>query len=430
MTRDITPTSNYQPRVVDEELQQFLAGLPAVSLEGPKGVGKTVTASRIAQTAYRLDDPSTLELVRAQSDRLCIGAEPILVDEWQRYPPAWDVVRRTVDADPRPGRFVLTGSATPERAGTHSGAGRIVTLRMRPLTLPERGIEVPTVSLQRVLTGSRPEVEGSTVVNLDAYVKEILAGGFPGMRPSSDRARRAALNGYLDRIVDTEIPELGVQVRHPGTLRRWLSAYAAATATTASYDTIRDAASTGEGGKPAKTTTIPYREALERIWILEPLQAWAPTNNHLSRLTFTPKHHLVDPALAARLSGISSETLLSGKGPEAIPRDGTFLGSLFESLTTMSLRVFAQASEARVFHFRTKGGEREVDLIVERDDHRIVAIEVKLSATVDDKDVKHLLWLREQLGENFLDGIVITTGAHAYRRTDGIAVVPLALLGT
>jgi predicted AAA+ superfamily ATPase len=188
-------------------------------------------------------------------------------------------------------------------------------------------------------------------------------------------------------------------------------------------------ATAGAEAEPAKTTAIAYREALERIWVLDPLAGWAPTHSHLHRLTMAPKHHLVDPALAARLVGIGAGALLSGDGPAAVPRDGTFLGSLFESLGTLSVRVFARAAEARVFHFRTRGSEHEVDLIVERDDHRIVAMEVKMSETVVADDVRHLRWLREKLGEQVIDSVVLTTGAHAFRRDDGIAVVPLALLG-
>lgn len=186
---------------------------------------------------------------------------------------------------------------------------------------------------------------------------------------------------------------------------------------------------TGKAQKPAKTTTIPYREALERIRVLEPLAAWAPTTSHLNRLVSSPKHHLVDPALAARLVGLDRQALLSGQGPAAVTRDGTFLGSLFESLTALSLRVFAQAAEARVFHFRTKGGEREVDFVLERDDRSVIALEVKLSETVDDRDVRHLRWLKDRIGDRLLDAAVVTTGRHAYRRPDGIGVVPLALLG-
>jgi predicted AAA+ superfamily ATPase len=174
---------------------------------------------------------------------------------------------------------------------------------------------------------------------------------------------------------------------------------------------------------------IPYRDALQRIWVLDPVPAWAPTHNHLKKLIGSPKHHLVDPALAARLAGLDIDALLRGAGPKSAPEDGSFLGQLFESLATLNLRVFAQAQEARTFHMRTQQGLHEVDIIIERGDQRVVGVEVKLSESVIDEDVKHLAWLKEKLGDQMLDGIILTTGMTAYRRRDGFGVVPLALLG-
>jgi len=148
---------------------------------------------------------------------------------------------------------------------------------------------------------------------------------------------------------------------------RRANAFPAASSTTASFETIRDAATSGEGEKPAKTTTQPYRDVLERLWVVDPVPAWVPTHNHIRRLSSPPKHQLADPALAARLLGLDADALLSGGAGDApLPRDSSFLGALFESLLTLSLRVYAQASEARVFHLRTSGGEHEIDLIVER----------------------------------------------------------------
>ena len=208
-----------------------------------------------------------------------------------------------------------------------------------------------------------------------------------------------------------------------------MEAYAAATATTASYERIRDAATSGQREKPSKTTTQPYRDVLERLWLLDPVPAWLPSRNRLARLSSSPKHHLADPALAARLLGADARTLLQPRlGGPRIPRDGTLLGALFESLVTLSFRVYAQASEARVGHLRTWSGEREIDLIVESD-RGVLAIEVKLGRTPDDRDVRHLLWLRQQLGEELLDALVVTSGRTAYRRPDGVAVVPAALIG-
>jgi predicted AAA+ superfamily ATPase len=420
----------YQPRVVDLELDELLGSVAAIALEGAKGVGKTATALRRAATVHRLDDPEERALAQADLRRLATGATPILVDEWQRLPPVWDVVRRAVDDDRSPGQFLLTGSAMPGGAPTHSGAGRIVTVRMRPMALSERGLAAPTVSLRRLLDGARSPIGGSSHLRLEDYAREIVASGFPGVRDLGDRARRAQLDGYLLRIAEHEFPDLGRRLRNPAALRRWMTAYAAATSTTATFETIREAATGGSGEKPARTTVQPYLDTLERLWIVEPVPAWLPTRSSVARLAAPPKHQLADPALAARLLGVGIDGLLGGHViTPPIPRAEPLLGTLFESLVTLSVRVYAQAAEASVMHLRTKGGEREVDLIVELDDRRVLAVEVKLGRTVNDNDVRHLAWLRDQLGDDLLDAVVVTTGETAYRRPDGVAVVPAALLG-
>lgn len=419
----------YRRRVVDDELDELLPGVAALALDGAKAVGKTATAAARSGTTYLLDDPRALAVVQGDPERVLEGTPPVLLDEWQLYPQVWDLVRRAVDRDPTPGRFLLTGSASPRTPPTHSGAGRIVRVQMRPLTLAERGIDT-SVSLAGLLSGARPRITGSTDVGLEDYVDEIVSGGFPGLRGLPPRAVRAQLDGYLGRVVDRDFPEQGQEVRRPDALRRWMAAYAAATSTTASYEVIRDAATSGHGDKPARSTTGPYRDTLERLWLLDPVPAWSPGLNHLKRLGSAPKHHLVDPALACRLLQVGPETLLDGAdaGPP-VPRDGTLLGALFESLVTLCVRVYAQGAEASVGHLRTKGGEREVDLVVSRDDGKVVAVEVKLAAHATADDGKHLRWLGEQLGPRLLDSVIVTTGRDAYRRPDGIAVVPAALLG-
>jgi predicted AAA+ superfamily ATPase len=424
------PPTTYLPRTVDGLLDQLLDGLAAIALEGPKGVGKTRTARRRAAEFFDLSDPATLELVRGDPSRLTTAKTPLVIDEWQCFPAAWDFVRRAVDDDPTPGRFLLTGAASPQSRSLHSGAGRIVRLRMRPLSLAERTVAEPTVSLAGLLSGARPAVRGTCAMRLEDYAREVVAGGFPALRPLAAAVQKVALDSYLERIVDRDVPEAGQSIRRPDALRRWLTAYAAATGTTATFETIRDAATGGSANKPAKTTVITYRDVLERIWILDPVEAWLPTRNHLRALSAGPKHHLTDPALAARLLGVDANALLRGQtGGPMIPRDGTLLGKLFESLVTLGVRVAAEAVGARVRHLRTSEGRREVDLIVVRDDHRIVAIEVKLAQSVDDDDVRHLRWLAEKIGDDLLDAVVVTTGGEAYRRADGIAVVPAGALG-
>ena len=422
--------NGYLPRIVDFELDELLDGLPAISIEGPRAVGKTETALRRAATVYRLDDAAQAEILRGEPGRMVTGDSPILVDEWQRMPYSWDLVRRAVDRDPSAGRFLLTGSAAPAEAPTHSGAGRIVTVRMRPLSLAERSLDETTVALSELLSGRRPPLEGETDVGLADYAAEVVRSGFPAIRVLPDRLRRAQLDGYIERIVEHDISDLGRNVRDRATLRRWMTAFAAATSTTASYATIRDAATPGEPDKPARATTTAYRNMLEQLWMVEEVPAWLPTGNRFRRLAASPVHQLADPALAARLLGVDVDALIEGVdvGPP-IARDGTLLGALFESLVTLSVRTYAQHNEAQVSHLRTRAGEQEVDLIVERADGGVVALEVKLSALVNDHDVRHLHWLAKRIGPRLADAAVITTGRAAYRRRDGIGVIPAALLG-
>ncbi|MEO6125723.1 MAG: DUF4143 domain-containing protein [Ilumatobacteraceae bacterium] len=422
---------SYTRRWVDDELDELIAdGAAAIVVEGAKAVGKSTTATARVETVWALDQPAVRELVAADPVRV-LGSESVLIDDWQHVPAVWDAVRRAVDNGASPGQILLTGSATPIDHGTHSGAGRIITLRMRPMTLPERGVSEPTVSIRGLLAGSRDPVGGTSNVDLSVYADEILRSGFPAIRAGGDRVRRAQLRGYIDRVIDRDIADMvGTRVRNVAALRRWLTAYAAATATTASYEQIRDAATSGDGDKPARSTTQPYRDALEALFILEPLAAWEPSRNPLSELTRTPKHHLVDPALAASLLRVDAGALLTDDtGPAPIPRDGSLFGALFESLVTQTLRVGAQRAESSCGHLRTQRGEHEVDVIVERADGRVIAFECKLSASVNDADVRHLHWLADRIGSDLLDAVVVTTGPQAYRRPDGIAVVPLALLG-
>lgn len=406
--------------------------LSAIALEGAKAVGKTATASERAASVLDLTDERLRQILAADPEQITVLVEPVLIDEWQLLPSLWDRVRRAVDQDPRGGRFLLTGSASPAPGvRIHSGAGRIVSVTMRPMSFAERDICSPSVSLSALLNGESEKVEGATDVDVPRYVDEILRSGFPGIRNLPDRARTLALDSYLTRIVDRELPENGVSVRRPAALRAWLAAYAAATSSDASYGAILNAATASETDKPARQTVAGYRDHLQRIFVLDPVPAWIPAFSPLKRLTQSPKHHLVDPALSARLVGVGIDALLRGKGPSASarPAAGTWLGALFDSLVTQSLRVYASSADATVGHLRTKNTEHEVDLIVERADRGIVAVEVRLSGTVSDRDVRHLHWLKSQLGEQIIDLVVVNTGPGAYRRADGIAVVPLALLG-
>jgi len=422
--------ARYLRRLVDDQLDRVFAGLPAVAIEGARGVGKSETAKRRARSVLQLDRRDQLSVIGASPDLVLRQERPVLIDEWQFVPETWNVIRRAVDADRRGGQFLLTGSAWPTgKLHIHSGAGRITRLHLRPMGLSERGIVAPTVSLTVLAAGSgTADVYGRSEMSLHDYTDEITASGFPGIHRLEAAERRLTLQRYVASALDHDLSEAGVRVRRPAALRGWLSAYAAASSTTASYTKILDAATGGESDQPARPTTVVYREALERLWLLDPLPAWLPAATPLKRLASAPKHHLADPALAAILLDVSRDSLLRGKGATVGGTDA-LLGALFESLAALTVRAIASAHGFGSFHMRTRGGEHEIDLIVELGDGRILAIEVKMSDTVDDRDVRHLLWLRRTLGERVADIAVLNCGPIAHRRGDGVAVIPLALLG-
>ena len=306
---------------------------------------------------------------------------------------------------------------------------------MRPLSLFERHLAAPTVRLSDMLaatgdTDGLPVIEGSANLALTDYVREVVASGFPGIRDLPERARQAHMRSYVERIADVEFVEQGHRVAKPASLRAWMEAYSAASATTASYNAILDAATPGDSDKPSRVTTGQYRVMLARLFLLDPVPGWVPATNALTRLAQAPKHHLVDPALAAQILGVTENSLLSAAPDRNRPQfgDGFLLGQFFESLVALSLRVYAQHNSATVSHLRTKNGDHEIDFIVQGADRRVAVLEVKLSPLVDDKDVVHLKWLRQKLGPGLADAAVITTGTDAYRRNDGIAVIPASLL--
>lgn len=418
----------YRRRIIDDVLDDALTELPALCITGAKGVGKSETASRRVRTVLNLAERRSRTAAEGNYDLITQLAPPIFIDEWQLAPHTWDRVRTAVDDGADPGSYVLAGSARINpRTRIHSGAGRIVELILRPLSLYERGICQATVSLAALFTG-KVEITGVSPLAVGDYVEEILASGFPGIRGLSPANRREKLQEYLVRTIDHELVDNGMAVRRPDALGQWLKAYGAASATTTSYRTISHAASSGHDKVPARNTVDSYRAHLLRLHILDPIPAWTPVMSPLKYLAKSPKHHLVDPALAAHMMGIGRDGLLLGRGQRLGAHEGTWCGALFESLAAQSVRVYADAIGARVTHLRTSGGEHEIDLMVESPDGKIVAAEVKLAETVSDKDCTHLLWLKEQLGEKVADLIILYTGPHAYRHKSGVAVIPLALL--
>lgn len=424
-------------RLIDKYLLDLMTEVPAIAVEGLKGVGKSVSASRHSNTVFELDQLRDKTLIENDMSILSKEPPPVLIDEWQKIPAVWDFVRRSVDKQGQPGAFLLTGSAKNTNLDIHSGAGRILKLRMYPLSLEERGIENPTVFLSALLNQEKQcsaLISGTTSINFSVYMDEILASGLPAIRNYTPIRRRQMLSTYLEYLLSHEFSQQGIKIRQPRLLMRWLTAYAAATSSDAGYSEILDAATAGEGEKPSAKTTSAYREALERLWLIDELPVWLRGEDYFSRLKVTPKHYLADPAFTAQLLNFDIETLTRGKNSKNIAetmfddRKGAITGRLFESLIQLSLRTYTTVNDATLSYIRTRNGDHEVDFIISKG-KKVVAIEVKMKQEIAGGDVKNLLWLKETMKDDLTDMLVICTGPVAYRRDDGVAVVPAALLG-
>jgi len=426
----------YYDRLIEPYLKALMQEFPAIAIDGLKGVGKTVSSKRLASTVFELDKPRDYDLIANIPNILLSEERPILIDEWQRFPPVWDYVRRAVDDGAKPGTFLLTGSIANTDTNIHSGAGRIVRRRMYPLSLVERNVEKPTVSLGKMYAAAKPfgsSISGKTDVSSPKYIVEVAASGLPEFRELSSENRKIAFESYFANMLSHEFSQQGVRLRQPETLLRWLRAYAASVSTDAGYTEILDASTAGESHKPAAKTTIAYREALENLWILDELPPWIEGEDFFSGLKRSPKHYLADPAFAAYLLGLD-ESIMSGakdwptRAERFDKKYGSILGRLFEALMHLCLNTYAGVNNAKLYFAKTQRGEHEVDFIIQKNS-KVIACEVKFSPTVAPSDGKHLRWLIDKIGSECCDAMIITAGSVAYRRNDGIAVVPAALLG-
>jgi predicted AAA+ superfamily ATPase len=414
----------YLSRLADEALDDQLAAMGAVLIEGVKGCGKTATARQRAASEVLLDADPEAERRAAVDPRLLLdGDTPRLLDEWQRTPQVWDAVRRSVDDRGMPGQFILTGSATPrDDLQRHSGAGRFGVLRMRTMTLTEKLATTPTVSLAALMRGATPEPANSKLSIRD-YLHHIAVGGWPLLVEANERVARTYVDGYLDIIVDHDIDEVSGAPRNPRLVRRFLHAYAQMTAHTASLNTIMKRARDDIADKsdlPSRQTAQTYLDALRRMMIIDEVPAWDPSVRSSKRLVTTPKRHLGDPSLAAALLQMSPDRMLM---------DLETTGFLFECLAAHDLRIYGEASDADCFHYREAEGRLEVDYILENRDGDWIGVEVKLGEGEVEKAARSLLRLASRVARAPKALVVVTGSTLAYTREDGVHVVPLGVLG-
>ena len=415
---------DYRARVVDGELVNRLRATGAVLIEGPRGCGKTQTGLRVARSAIRLDsDVAARDAGLLEPALLLPGDRPRLIDEWQLVPAVWNAVRREVDdRGGLPGQFILTGSAVPADDETrHTGALRFTRLRMRPMSLAESGHSAASVSLAALFDGEAAHA-ADPGLRIRDIAERICVGGWPSLQDRDFVDAMAAIEGYLDETRRVDLQRLDGPRHDPENVARVLRSLARHVATEASARSIAaDIGGVDQAIKPH--TVLEYVASLARLYVIEDQPAWSPALRSRATLRATPKRHFVDPSLAAAALAADPDRLLG---------DPETLGLLFESLVVRDLRVHAQPLGGSVFHYRESTG-LEVDAIVQLRDGRWAAVEVKLGQHLIGEAASRLLRVAAHVDEErhgapaFL--AVITGWGFAYRRDDGVLVLPIGSLG-
>lgn len=413
----------YLPRVVDLELKTRLASTGAVVVEGPKGCGKTATARQVAASEVLLDvDENARRAIAIEPSLVLAGPTPRLIDEWQIEPGVWNHIRRAVDDRQRPGQFILTGSAVPTDDITrHTGAARLTRLRMRPMSLFETGRSTGTISLLAMLRGNDAHSADTGLVVGD-LAEQVVVGGWPSNLQRTVTQSMQAARDYLEEIRRVDIGRVDGRAYDPVRVGRLLRSLARHVATEASIATL-SADAGGIDGVLARDTVSDYLAALDRLMITEDQPAWAPHLRSRSRVRSASKRHFIDPSLACAALRATPDRLLA---------DLQLLGLLFESLVVRDLRVYAQAADGTVLHYRDNTG-LEVDAIVETGDGSWAAFEVKLGQMQIDAAAESLLKFAarvdtDKCGAPKALAVIVGTG-YGYKRPDGVQVIPIGAFG-
>jgi predicted AAA+ superfamily ATPase len=417
--------NNYLPRICDTELKEALEVMGSVLIEGAKWCGKTSTAENSAESVIYMQDPDKARSYREMADTkpslLLQGEAPRLIDEWQMAPVLWDAVRFEVDKRGEPGQFILTGSAVPaDDVTAHTGTGRFARITMRPMSLYESRESNGAVSLADLFDGKH-EIEGISSLSIEQIAFAICRGGFPATIGKPGKAALRMPVDYVEAVINHDISRVDGVEKNPARVRLLLRSLARNIATTASMQTILDDVESTETSITDKTLSS-YYNALRRIFVVEDMPAWSPSLRSKTAIRTSPKRLFVDPAIAAAVMRTN---------PEAVLQDFEYFGFLFEALCARDVRVYAQRNDGDVFHYRDKSN-LEADMIVALRNGRWGAIEVKLGQKQIEEAAVNLLKLKEKIDTgkmrepSFL--MILTGGEYAYRRRDGVLVVPAGCL--
>lgn len=410
-------------------LKRKLEGKGAVLIEGPKWCGKTTTAEQLAGSILYMDDPEKMEQNIAMSQlspkRLLKGATPRLIDEWQLAPKLWDAIRFEVDHRGEPGQFILTGSAVPASTNeiTHSGTGRFSWLTMRPMSLYESGDSTGEVSLKELFEGN-PEFDGESSLNIERLAFLVCRGGWPQAIEMRDEIALDQATDYYEAVVHSDINRADNVHKNPDKVRRFMRSYARNQGSQIPNTVIAQDVSGSDEMSISEETVASYVNALQKIFVIEDMPSWNPNLRSKTAIRSSNTRYFVDPSIAAAALGI---------GPDDLINDLKTFGFLFETLCIRDLRVYADALNGEVYHYRDKDGQ-ECDAVIHLRNGKYGLVEIKLGGEkLIEEGAKSLKSMAAKIDTDKMSDpsflMVLTgTGDYAYLRQDGVYVVPIGCL--
>ncbi|MBQ9328759.1 MAG: ATP-binding protein [Solobacterium sp.] len=422
----------YKKRIVDSQFDLRMEALGAVQIKGPKGCGKTTTAKQKARSVVEFQDEDNrdnlLMIANTKPSDLLKGEKPILFDEWQDAPKIWGAIRKDVDDSGLSGQYILTGSSSQEVDTPHTGTLRISTLKMYPMSLYESGDSNGTVSLMSLFDHSEEGTTCKSELTIDDIKFVICRGGWPRtINVQSDKAKLQIAKELFNQTCDVDISNVDNKKRNPQWARTVLKSYARNICTTADTKTVYGDVMAATG--MSQPTFHDYINALNKLYIIEDVEAWCPSIRSKTSIRSSRKKNLIDPSIAAAALGIS---------PEYFDLDYKTLGFLFESLVIRDLKIYSSEHGGTVSYYRDRYG-LEADAVLHLEDGRYALIEVKLGEHEVDEGAKHLLEIESLVSEHNKEEkqvplrlpdlkIVITGTQYGYKREDGVYVVPLGCL--
>lgn len=419
----------YKKRVVDDELSLQLEAAGMVLVEGPKWCGKTTTSLQQAQSVIYLDNPQEINeyarLAEMDIQQLLKGDNPRLLDEWQTFPQLWDACRFVVDRSNKDGLFILTGSTRLKKKSlvNHTGTGRVGRIRMRPMSLWESGESSGCISLGQLFKG--PFKAGSAKQwSLSEICYLVCRGGWPKALGKSERAALRQAFNYVDAIATNDINEVDDVSRSEVNTRRLLRSYARLQGSQAPIATIITDLEANDEGKLSDTTITSYLKALRGLFVVEDMEAWNPNLRSKAAIRTSDTRYFVDPSIATAALGI---------GPNDLMKDLNTLGLLFETLVVRDLRVYAEANDGQVFHYRDNNN-LECDSVIHLRNGHYGLVEIKLGGeSLIAEGAKNLNSLADKIDTSKMYApsfkmIVTAVGQYAYQREDGVCVVPIGCL--